>query len=270
MNDDTRTSTLEVEGFTPYAQIPQWVLRSGGKIPAGAVHLYGVIMTYADNTTRAAFPSRERLAADMGVSVSTVGRFIKALEDSGAITVQRRRNARTGNFYANHYVLRFTQPAAQEQTCRSEPEVTSDPRREVTSDTRTRPTILTTPTNTSNAIVDAREKQRTPSTAADDLSLHTQTGLTEESASSTVSWIFENIYQPRRYYYGSDDSEAWDLLAEALGDFTGEDILSIFEDKRWDERLFEIIEKDVSDGKTVRYGISQWLAQLVNWTRVAA
>lgn len=148
MHDVTPTeatvNTFEVEGFTPYAQIPRWILRSGGTLPAGAVQLYGVIMTYADNTTHAAFPSRERLATDMGVSVRSIGTYIKALEGFGAISVQRRRNRRTGNFYANHYVLRFTDPSVQ--TCRSEPEEAGFPRREEAGDPITTPTISTTPT----------------------------------------------------------------------------------------------------------------------------
>lgn len=124
-------STLEIKGFTPYAQIPRWILRAGDKLSHGAVRLYGVIMTYADNSTRAAFPSREKLAEDMGISVATVKRAIKELEEYGAVEVTRRRNKKTGNFYANHYVLVF-----------SDPRVISDPPREDTGDPITRPTIL--------------------------------------------------------------------------------------------------------------------------------
>ena len=124
-------STLEIKGFTPYAQIPRWILRAGDKLSHGAVRLYGVIMTYADNSTRAAFPSREKLDEDMGISVATVKRAIKELEEFGAVEVTRRRNKKTGNFYANHYVLVF-----------SDPRVISDPPREVMDDPITRPTIL--------------------------------------------------------------------------------------------------------------------------------
>ncbi|MDU5969243.1 MAG: helix-turn-helix domain-containing protein [Cutibacterium avidum] len=139
MADANHTSgTLEVEGFTPYAQIPVWVLRSGGKLPSGAVQLYGVIMTYADNTTHAAFPGREQLAGDLGVSIRSIGKYIKALEDFGAMKVTRRRNKRTGNFYANHYVLRFSNPW--------EPEF---PRRQEPDDPITKPNDLTTPTSVS-------------------------------------------------------------------------------------------------------------------------
>ena len=124
-------STLEIKGFTPYAQIPRWILRAGDNLSHGAVRLYGVIMTYADNSTRAAFPSREKLAEDMGISVATVKRAIKELEEFGAVEVTRRRNKKTGNFYANHYILVF-----------NDPRVTDDPPREVMDDPITRPTVL--------------------------------------------------------------------------------------------------------------------------------
>lgn len=127
-------STLEIKGFTPYAQIPRWILRAGDKLSHGAVRLYGVIMTYADNSTRAAFPSREKLAEDMGVSVATIKRAIKELEEFGAVEVTRRRNKKTGNFYANHYILVF-----------NDPRVISDPPREVMDDPITRPTVKLDP-----------------------------------------------------------------------------------------------------------------------------
>ena len=136
MEDDT--STLALEGVTPYAQIPRWVLRSGKDLSLGARSLYGVIMTYADNGTRAAFPSRDTLATDLGVSVRSVGTYIKDLETFGALKVTRRRNRKTGNFYANHYVLVFTDPRAPQEAHCPRPEEASFP--------RTTPTASTTPT----------------------------------------------------------------------------------------------------------------------------
>lgn len=135
MENYTNNSTLTVQGFTPYAQVPRWILRAGDSLSHGAVRLYGVIMTYADNTDRTAFPERETLAADMGVSVATIKRCIKELEDYKALSVNRRRNKRTGNFYANHYTLVFNNPW-----------VTGDSRRGVTDDPVTRSTSLTTST----------------------------------------------------------------------------------------------------------------------------
>lgn len=112
MTNASTTETLAIQGFTPYAQIPKWILRAGDALSHGAVRLYGTIMTYSDNDTKAAFPGREKLAGDMGVKVRSISTYIKELEDFGALTVTRRRNKRTGNFYANHYVLVFSDPCA--------------------------------------------------------------------------------------------------------------------------------------------------------------
>lgn len=130
------SGTLSIQGFTPYAQVPRWILRSGDRLSHTAVRLYGVIMTYADNSTRAAFPSREKLAQDVGASVATVKRAVKELEDQGAIIVTRRRNKKTGNFYANHYVLVFENPW-----------VTDDPARKVMDDPISKLTNITTSTD---------------------------------------------------------------------------------------------------------------------------
>ena len=112
MNNDTSQSTLQVQGFTPYAQVPKWILRAGANLSHGAVRLYGVIMTYADNNTKVAFPSRETLASDLGMKPRSISSYTKELEEFGALQVTRRRNKRTGNFYANHYVLVFNEPGA--------------------------------------------------------------------------------------------------------------------------------------------------------------
>lgn len=133
MNEDT--STLTIEGATPFAQIPRWILRSGDHLSHGAVRLYGVIMTYADNTSRTAFPARERLGEDLGVSVRSIGKYVKELEEFGALKVTRRRNKRNGNFYANHYVLVFDPPQEAQF-----------PRREEAGFPITTPTEVTTPT----------------------------------------------------------------------------------------------------------------------------
>lgn len=130
------SSTLQVQGFTPYAQIPRWVIRSGSSLSHAAVRLYGAIMTYADNSTNAAFPSRETLAKDVGVKPRSISAYIKELEEFGALKVERRRNKKTGNFYANHYTLVFDDPGANSCT---PPSAENDP--------ITKPTTLTTPTN---------------------------------------------------------------------------------------------------------------------------
>lgn len=142
MEDHTRT--LEARQATPFAMVPRWIARSGGMISGNAVQLYAVLMTYANNDTRTAFPALVTLAEDTGCSVSTVKRALKELEAFGALAVERRRNKQTGNFYANRYALIFDAPAALTSTDAhkplSDPQVTDDLRREVTDDLITRPT----------------------------------------------------------------------------------------------------------------------------------
>ena len=79
MSDRTHTSTLALDGFPLYAQIPNWVLLSKA-LSHGAKCLYGIIMIYADKHTLAAFPGRERLADDLGVKSRQVSTYIKELE----------------------------------------------------------------------------------------------------------------------------------------------------------------------------------------------
>lgn len=119
MEQSTNELTLTVEGFTPYAQIPRWVLRAGKNLSHGAVRLYGVIMTYADNDSRTAFPGRDKLAEDLGVKARSITNYIQELEDYGALKVLRRRNKRTGNYYANQYTLVFNEPDAKDCTRQS-------------------------------------------------------------------------------------------------------------------------------------------------------
>lgn len=199
------SGTLEVEGFTPFAQIPVWVLRSGGKLPSGAVQLYGVIMTYADNTTHAAFPGREQLAGDLGVSIRSIGKYIKALEEFGAMKVTRRRNKRTGNFYANHYVLRFSNP--WEAEC---------PRRREPGDPVTRPTDLTTPTSVvapTPSSPDVSAQPSPPPASSGQTDRQRQVTLMQQALAEMTAWPDKG-------------EDSMDALEEELGRQVGNDLLN--------------------------------------------
>lgn len=275
------SGTLEVEGFTPFAQIPVWVLRSGGKLPSGAVQLYGVIMTYADNTTHAAFPSKPTLAADMGVSESTVGRAIKALEGFGALVVTRRRNKRTGNYYANHYVLRFTDPS---QNPLSEPSVTDAPRREVTGDSRTRPTDLTTPTSVSRPTSSSSPVAPSPqaATASDPQQAATEGSRLsplqelgdEDLKNKLLGLIVRASADWQHYTYVDIPNDLFDcpdsigVLEESINNLyddvdriVGDDICN----KGWDERLARLIAQKPD---RPRWGAAVWLNTYINWARL--
>ena len=249
MDNDTRTATLTVKGFTPYAQIPKWILRNP-ELSHGSVRLYGVIMSYADNETLAAFPSRETLAKDMGVTVRSIGSYISELEKAGVMEVERRRNKRTGNFYANHYVLCFNDPAT------IEPEEEYFPRREEADFPVTKPTTLTKPTS-SLPSSPAMTNPLTPS-HSDGHTIHSQLGITKDEAQSLVSRALE-------LYSSGDDSgcsDEWERFAEEIEHVTGCFVGDAIANKRWGERLAKMIEEE--SGRP-RYAASSWLAQMVRW-----
>lgn len=146
MHDNTSNDTFEVQGFTPYAQIPRWILRAGKSLSHGAVRLYGVIMTYASNEEKTAFPGREKLAEDLGLRSRQVTSYIKELEAYGAIKVTRRRNRRTGGFHSNHYTVIFQKPDTPGAINCTPPSAESYTPRDAINCSITTPTTLTTPT----------------------------------------------------------------------------------------------------------------------------
>jgi G3E family GTPase len=66
--DPDEISTFVVRAKTTFSQVPRWILRAGNDLSHGAVRLYGVIMSYADNDNRSAFPSQQTLMNDMGAA----------------------------------------------------------------------------------------------------------------------------------------------------------------------------------------------------------
>src|SRR5690625_3117237 len=229
MQDRTNNSTLTVQGFTPYAQIPKWILRAGDKLSHGAVRLYGVIMSYADNTTRTAFPGQEKLAQDLGVSVRSIFTYMKDLEKYGALIVERRRNKRTGNYYANNYALVFTNPSEVEFRRPSE-----------TGDRITRPTSLTRSTDhvTSKTSFDREETHFTSETS---FGSHDDDHLPKET-----------------YKFLRDKLQRVGLSIEQSGDFYHEDTQDLWED-------FELSLEEATEHLPYEWAISD-LTQNGKWT----
>jgi biotin operon repressor len=85
-------------GFT---QVPNFILRDPN-LSIGAKVVYAMFLSYAWHND-SCFPGQERLAEDMGMSVSRVNEFIKALESAGLIVITRRGQGRT-----NLYTIKFT------------------------------------------------------------------------------------------------------------------------------------------------------------------
>src|SRR5437879_1123381 len=77
-------------GFT---QVPNFILKDPN-LSIGAKVVYAMFLSYAWHND-SCFPGQERLAADMGMSVSRVNEFVKALESVGLIEITRRGQGKT-------------------------------------------------------------------------------------------------------------------------------------------------------------------------------
>lgn len=228
MQDSTNNSTLTVQGFTPYAQVPRWILRAGDGLSHGAVRLYGVIMTYADNNTRAAFPGRDKLGENLGVKEWSVSKYIKELEKYGALKVDRRRNKKTGNFYSNHYTLMFEDPRVQKPT----PPAVQD-------HTVSTPTSLTTPTmnstveqSSTDTFHDGSSISRMKDQADNHLSVGTYFYLR-----GLLQKVGESILETGSFY-DDQTQRHWDFFELSLEEFTehlpyGDIIVDLTQNGKW-------------------------------------
>lgn len=234
MEDDT--STFVVRSRTKFSQVPHWIIRAGKDLSQGARSLYADIMTYADNDKRSAFPGQQVLADDLGVSVRSVRTYMNELEAFGALEVERRRNKRTGNFYANRYVLVFDDPRPHpsEAHCRRPAE--PDCRRT----TPTNSTITTTPI--AATVPETKiPRYRSPS-------------LSERR---TDHHLLELVRDIARAETDEDHEAAAALFIEELEISIGEDIG--FWDYGWSSKLDSLVKKHGLD-----YGTAKWLGIFTN------
>lgn len=232
------TETLSVAGYTPFAMVPRWVIRHPD-LSATAKALYADLMTYAANDTHAAFPGRAALADDLGVSLRTIGAKIRELEARGIIRVTSRRNKHTGAFYSNHYELAYESPWAK-----------NDTRPRAKNDTLTRPTTRTRPTDTSCAV-----------TSDDAHALHNQIGTDKATASALVDLI--EAVHAHSEPVSETSWETWNRVSQALDHATDIDSADAIFNRRWDERLWEL----VAQSPGTRYGCARWIAQVVAYER---
>lgn len=99
--------SIEVRGFTRYAQVPTWVVRHP-LVSDRAVRLYVTLWGFADWTTGEARVSRRRLADAMRRDVKSVDRAVRDLIAVGALTVESAAFA--GRQGWNVYALQWTDP----------------------------------------------------------------------------------------------------------------------------------------------------------------
>ena len=230
------TSTLTIEGFTPYAQVPRWVVRSEGALSGNAVHLYGVLMSYADNGTKAAFPSRSRLARDMGRSVNTVKRAMAELEAYGALKVERRRSKVTGANISNMYTLVFADPRATREP-RVGPQVSHE--LHSLSTTPTSPIAVSVPESQRSSLRSPSLSERRTDRDLLDLVREIVTAQDQDEYEAASDRFLEEFEQRHGYELGY-----WDY--------------------GWSEKLLSLCKKHGID-----YGTAKWLGIFTNSQKAA-
>ena len=62
------------------------------------------------------YPQRKRIAEDTGLGLSTISKILGELENSGYITVRRKKHQKTGNLYFDRIVLNFPGPTPAKGT----------------------------------------------------------------------------------------------------------------------------------------------------------
>lgn len=90
-----------------WASIPRWLLYSAD-ITANAKLVYVVIQSHVDDRGTA-YPSRETIAAEAGLSVATVKRAVRELQQIGVVAAVPRRD-RAGRQASNLYRVSTTRP----------------------------------------------------------------------------------------------------------------------------------------------------------------
>lgn len=248
---------------TKFSMIPKWVMISD--LSSGAIRLYGVLMCYADNKTHEAYPSRKTLADDMQLKrVRSVDTYIEELVEFGALIVNKRKR-KDGSYMSSLYTLIFDKSTEQ---VLEEPEgvvlknaLPSAP--DVTVTTLTQ--LNTTRTSEPSSGTDEAEKTAAPRTrrvrAA--LSLQDQLHIDEDTADHLLQLAY------RCWHLGDDGP--WTDLEEDLQDAAGIDCVDgMVWDYGFRERLDCIMRDTQAEGKSVRYGLSEWICTLTHTTRATA
>ena len=93
--------TLDPVARGGFTQVPNFILKNPD-LSVGAKVVYAMFLSYAWHND-SCFPGQQRMAEDMGMSVSRVNEFIKTLESAGFIEILRRGQGKT-----NVYTIKFT------------------------------------------------------------------------------------------------------------------------------------------------------------------
>lgn len=93
----------------PFSIVPNWLIEV---VSPTAVVVYIKLSSYADNETLKCWPSHKEIAEGTGMSVSTVQRAIKELQENAALEVNTRRRS-DGSYTSSEYVLLRIDPQSR-------------------------------------------------------------------------------------------------------------------------------------------------------------
>lgn len=159
----------------PFVLIPVWVLERCQD--PRALRLYGFLAKYANREGRA-WPTRQQLAADMGISVPTVTRLLTVLREIGVLKTTRRHRSSDGAVVGLDFLVMQVEPAelgAEVQKLTSEPmdddadPITSEPQAETVHQLKSEPKVDDHQTITSEP-KDASHQLRSDQSFGSDLS----------------------------------------------------------------------------------------------------
>ena len=94
-----RADIVTQHGFT---QVPNFLFKNSG-LSMGAIVVYSKFLSYAWHNDFC-FPGQQRLADDLGMGVASINRFVKELEQSALIEIERRGQGKT-NIYKIAFVV---------------------------------------------------------------------------------------------------------------------------------------------------------------------
>lgn len=97
-NDSNTSASDQPSGGHPFGMVQVDIFRDPS-LPAHVKLVYAALTTYADGTTRGCWPSQATLATDTGLSIRSVGKALRQMEDAGLVDVTHTQTS-------NRYQLR--------------------------------------------------------------------------------------------------------------------------------------------------------------------
>ena len=244
---------METKERTKFVMIPKWIMLSD--LSSGAIRLYGALMSYANNETLQAFPSRKTLANDMRMKqAKSIDPYIDELKRFGALKVEKRLR-KDGGHMSSLYTLVFDDPSIDVKGVA--PENGQGRGSEGTL------TTLTEPTPTSSIAYDSRiVEPLSPSPSGDGHTLSKQLGTSKEVTRSLIDIVLA-IYNSGERWWNEDSY--WVELETAFEEYLDLEAGDAIANRGWDARLEKIMRDNLHVGE--RYAASVYLGMLHNYVR---